>query len=108
MGKNYSFETDQDTQSFCYRRLCKPEAFSLLHIIEDLMVDKDPGFIEAKSNKLRSFRVLGIFEMSQSSVVDRSSLLNGGRFLINASNGRVSQIGTHAGSMLYVTGGISM
>lgn len=65
------------------------------------MVDKDPGHIEAESNSVRSFRILGAFEMSQSSVVDRSSLLNGGRFLINASNGRVSQIGTRAGSMLY-------
>ena len=39
--------------------------------------------------------------MSKSSVVDRSSLLNNGRFLISASNGRVSQVGTRAGSMLY-------
>ena len=39
--------------------------------------------------------------MSKSSVVDRSSLLNNGRFIIGASNGRVSQVGTRASSMLY-------
>jgi hypothetical protein len=62
---------------------------------------RDSQHLIARDGNCRSFRILGAFDMPKSSVVDRSNLLSNGRFLVSASNGRVSQVGTRAGSTLY-------
>lgn len=98
--KRGSSEAGSDKCFLCFRGLCKTNAFSTADR-KDLMDDKQPPHVEAESGNYRSFRILGAFDLSRSSVVDQSSLLNSARFLINANNGRVSQVGTRAGSMLY-------
>jgi hypothetical protein len=95
-----SFNTNVDTWFFATGAFVRPMHLFTISTTER-MDDQESQHSTAESGNCRSFRILGAFDMAKSPVVDRSTLLNNGRFLISASSGRVSQVGTRAGSMLY-------